>query len=81
MACMRKCITTLAAFVWLSSAVNFQMSSQMTCLRGGIFTLVAFVSRPIIIKVISAVTNIHNFLQFDESFLAVFAQLTSKGEN
>ena len=30
----------LAAFVWLFSSVNFQMSVQIACLRKGIFTLV-----------------------------------------
>ena len=34
---------TLVAFVWLFSAVHFQVCPQVTCLRGCIFTLVAFV--------------------------------------
>ena len=35
--------TTLGAFVFLCTAVCFQMFPQMTCLRGCIFTLVAFI--------------------------------------
>ena len=40
---MRRCIVTLAAFVWLFSAVRFQMCPQSACLRGCIVTLIAFV--------------------------------------
>ena len=42
-ACPRKSIVTLFAFVWLFSTVVFQMCPQMACLRSGIVTLVAFV--------------------------------------
>ena len=38
MVCPRGCIITLAAFVWLFSAVYFQMSLQIHFLRGHIFT-------------------------------------------
>ena len=42
-ACLRRCIITLIACVWLFSAVHFHMSPQFACLRRGIITLVAFV--------------------------------------
>ena len=32
--CLRGCIVTLVAFVWLFSTVRFQMSLQIACLRG-----------------------------------------------
>ena len=41
--CLRRCIITLIAFVWLFSAVHFQMSPQIASLRGRIVTLLAFV--------------------------------------
>ena len=41
--CMRRCIVTLVAFVWLFSTVCFQMFPQIACMSGCIFTLVAFV--------------------------------------
>ena len=40
---MRGCIITLVAFVWLFSAVRFQMNLQSECIRWCIVTLVAFV--------------------------------------
>ena len=43
MACLRRCIVTLVAFVWLFSTVRFQMSPQISCLRRCIVALVAFV--------------------------------------
>ena len=43
MACLRRCIVTLVAFIWLFSTVCFQMSPQNVCPRRGIVTLVAFV--------------------------------------
>ena len=42
MACLRRGIVTLVAFVWLFSTVRFQMLPQMACTRRGIVTLVAF---------------------------------------
>ena len=78
MACMRGCIITLVAFVWLFSCVCFQMGPQMACLGGGKFTLVAFMSSVIIIKVVLAKIYIHHFLQFDASSLAAFFQLAQK---
>ena len=42
-ACIRGCIVTLVAFVWLFSTVRHQMFLQIGCLRGCIITLVAFV--------------------------------------
>ena len=42
-ACMRGCKVTLVAFVWLFSAVCFQMCPQIACIWGCIVTLVAFV--------------------------------------
>ena len=50
----------------------------MACLRGGIFTLVAFMCRPIIIEVVLATINIHHFFQFDVSSFDAFVQLTQK---
>ena len=41
--CPRGCIITLVAFVWLFSAVRFQMCPQSACLRECRITLVAFV--------------------------------------
>ena len=42
MACMRRCIVALVAFVWLFSTVCFQMLPQMACMRRCIVTLAAF---------------------------------------
>ena len=42
-ACLRRGIVALVAFVWLFSTVCFQMFLQIACLRRGIVTLVAFV--------------------------------------
>ena len=42
-ACLRRSIVTLVAFVWVFSTVSFQMSPQIACLRGCKVTLVAFV--------------------------------------
>ena len=42
-ACLRGCIITMVAFVWLYSTMNFQVSPQIACLRGCVITLVAFV--------------------------------------
>ena len=42
-ACPRKSIVTLFAFVWLFSTVNFQMCPQSTCMNRCKVTLVAFV--------------------------------------
>ena len=42
MACLRSCIVTLVAFVWLFSTVCFQMNPQIACLGRGIVALVAF---------------------------------------
>ena len=39
----RGCIIALAAFVWLFSAVYFQMCPWMACMWGGKVTLIAFV--------------------------------------
>ena len=52
----------------------------MACVRGGMFTLVAFVSTssPIIINVIFAMINIHTFLQFDTPSFAASVQLIEK---
>ena len=72
------CIVTRDAFVWLFSTVCFQMSPQMACSRGGIFTLVAFVNRPI--QVIFLIINVHGFVQFDASSFAASVQLTQKRE-
>ena len=58
----------------------FQMLSQIARTRGGIFTLVAFVSRPILIKVIFANINIHHLFQFDATSIAASIQLTEKSE-
>ena len=41
--CLRGCIVTLAAFVWLFSTVHLQMCLQSTCIWGCIITLVAVV--------------------------------------
>ena len=43
MACMRGCILTLIAFVWLFSTVYFQMSPQIVYTIGCVITLIAFV--------------------------------------
>ena len=43
MACLKECIVTLIALVWLFSNVCFQMSPQTACLGRCIVTLVAFV--------------------------------------
>ena len=43
MACIRRCIFTLVAFMRLFSTVHFQMSPQATRSRRGIITLIAFV--------------------------------------
>ena len=43
MACLRWCVVTLVAFVWLFSSVCFQVSPQIICQRGCIVTLFAFV--------------------------------------
>ena len=43
MACTRRCIVTLVAFVWLFTTVRFQMCPQIACPKGCIVTLVAFV--------------------------------------
>ena len=43
MACLRRGIVTLVAFVRLFSTVGFQMFYEITSIRGGIFALVAFV--------------------------------------
>ena len=43
MACLRRGIVTLVAFVWLFSTVRFQMCPQMACPRRSKVTLVAFV--------------------------------------
>ena len=40
-ACLRGCIITLVALVWLFSSVHFQMSPQNVCPRACIITLVA----------------------------------------
>ena len=42
-ACLNSCKVALVAFVWLFSAMDFQMSLQVACIRGCIITLVAFV--------------------------------------
>ena len=42
-ACIRRDIVTLIAFVWLFSTVRLQMSPQIACLRRGIVALIAFV--------------------------------------
>ena len=42
-ACLRRCIVTLVAFLWLFSTVCFQMSPKTAYLRRCIVTLVAFV--------------------------------------
>ena len=42
-ACLNRCKVALVAFVWLFSAMDFQMSLQVACIRGCIITLVAFV--------------------------------------
>ena len=54
------------------------MCPKISCLRGGIFTLVAFVNRPI--QVIFGIINVHDFIQFDASFFAACVQLTKKGK-
>ena len=76
-ACIIGCIVALVAFVWFFSTVSFQMCPQMAPVRRQIFTLVAFVSSPII-KVIFAMINIHHFPQFDVSSLASYFQLIKK---
>ena len=43
MFCWRRAIVRLVVFVWLFSAVSFQMFPQITCLRIYKITLVAFV--------------------------------------
>ena len=43
MACLRGCIFTLVAFVWLFPTVYFKMCPQIACPRRGKVTLVAFV--------------------------------------
>ena len=43
MTCLWGCIVTLIAFVWIFSAVHFQMSPQRTWIRAGKVTLAAFV--------------------------------------
>ena len=50
----------------------------MAHLRGGVFTLVAFVSRPIMIRVIFVIISIHHFLQFNVYSFAAFVKLTQK---
>ena len=42
-ACIRRGIITLAAFVWLFSTVRFQMCPQIAWIRAGKVTLAAFV--------------------------------------
>ena len=42
-ACPRRGIVTLVAFVWLFSTVHFRMYPQIACIRGCIVTLVAFI--------------------------------------
>ena len=77
MACLRRGIVALVAFDCLFSTVNLKMGPQMAPMRGGIFTLVAFFSLPIM-KVIFGM--IHHFRQFDVSPFAASAQLTKKRE-
>ena len=48
----------------------------MARLKGNMFTLIAFVSLPNIIKVIFASINIHHFLYFDPSYLTAPIKLT-----
>ena len=78
--CPKGCKVTLVAFVQPFSTVCFHVSLQIGRLRGAISTLVAFVGRHIIIKVIFAIINIHNFLQFDASSFASSVKLTQKRE-
>ena len=54
------------------------MFPQMAPLRGGISTLVAWVIRPIIIKIISAMIIFHHFFQFDVTSFDASVQLTQK---
>ena len=74
-------LLTLVAYVGLFSTVCFQMWPQITRLRGGIFTLVAFVILPITIKVISAMIKIHQLLHFDVLSSTASIQLTWKRKN
>ena len=55
------------------------MCPQIAPLRGGIFTLITFVNRPI--QVIFVIVNVHDFIQFDASSFAASVQLTQKKEN
>ena len=53
----------------------------MSPLKGGIFTLVAFVRNPLTIQVIFAMINIHHFVQFDASSFAAPVELTQRMDN
>ena len=53
----------------------------MACLRGGIFTLVAFANHHIIVIVIFAISNVHHCLQFGSPSFAAPVQLAQKSEN
>ena len=57
------------------------MCPQITRQRGGIFTVVAFVTLPITIKVIFAMIDIHQFLHFDALSSTAPIQLTQKRKN
>ena len=71
---------TLVAFVWFFSAVCFQMPPQIACLIRCVISLVAFVSCPVIIKGIFAMTNIHHYLQFYAFFFAASIRLTQQAK-
>ena len=71
---------TLVAFVWFFSAVCFQVPPQIACLIRCVISLVTFVSCPVIIKGIFAMTNIHHYLQFYAFFFAASIRLTRQGK-
>jgi len=54
------------------------MSPQTAPPKGSLFTLVAFVRNPLMIKVIFAMINIHHFLHFDASSFATSVRPTIK---
>ena len=56
------------------------MPPQIACLIRCVISLVAFVSCPVIIKGIFAMTNIHHYLQFYAFFFAASIRLTRQGK-
>ena len=60
MACSRRCIVTLVAFVCLFTTVHFQMSFQSPCIAGFKFTLVALIVLIIFCCILSSIDIVSN---------------------